>query len=193
MTKTKATTIEKFDAEIWHAWIADTRPDGIGMSKSLRYDKEMRLFTCDSGDIHRTNLITPGMLASDKTFTITKFGIFVSFSNPELYAEFFSSVVFRFLLSDKPVFQFSASNIAGPKGWPKNEDGTPKESFPHGFMCWIELEKPISILPRMDFHGMIISDTSFVQKMRRIETGCEIASFAIIKFFFAGQQSRNIY
>jgi hypothetical protein len=185
--------VEKMDAELWHAWIADTRPDGLGISKALKYDEEMRLFLTDTGDTHRTNLLTPGQIAGDATFRIEKFGVFVSFSDAKLYADFFSSVLFRFYLGDKPVFILSASTVAAPEGWPKDKNGAPKESFPHGYMSWTKLEKSIGIPPRMSFYATMTSTPGFTEKMRRIETGCKVASFAIIKFFLAGQKTRHLY
>lgn len=180
--------------ELWHAWIADTRPGGLGTSKELtKYSDAIRLFTTDIGDIHRTNMRKfGGGLFSSHEASIHKIGVFASFSNPIHYKSFFRSTYFKFIVNKKSQVKFPALEIPVPPGWPRNDDGSPKESFPHGFMGWIKLAQPIKIEGDQEFYGVIKSNKSFVHEMRKIETKQVPNAYAEIKLVLGTDYTRDV-
>jgi hypothetical protein len=166
--------------ELWHAWIADTRPDGLGMSKDIRIGDAIKLFESDVGYTHRTNAKYAGKLFPGHKASILKIGVFVSFSNKEHYELFFKSTNFIFLVNEESQIRIPSSDLER------------KKTFLHGSMHWIELPKPIKINEGDTFCGMIKFDEAFKKEMQAIENYPELEAYAEIKYILAGNFTRDI-
>jgi hypothetical protein len=119
---------------------------------------------------------------NDKVFRIEKFGFYVSFSNPELYRDFFDSVI-SFNIGDTmnniPIFQIPASDIAAPEHWPGN-----KSTFPHYMEAWIEPTRRIAIHSRRNFFTTIESTKRFAKLANKIKE--DPHTYAEIRLTLAG-------
>jgi hypothetical protein len=185
---------ERLYKELWSAWIADTRPDGLGISKDMHYAPKMRFFTGDIGDRFRTNLICypGGQLFPTHTASIHKFGIFVSFTNPFHYKEFFQSTSFKFYIDENKQIEFPTLSMNKPLSWLMNKKAIPYKSFPHGSMSWHKLTKPIKIKEKQSFYGILTSESSFIKEMREIETGHIQNAYAQIKIVLGTDYIRDV-
>jgi len=203
-------TIERLHTILYHAWIADTRPDGLGVSKQMSMGKVIRLFTADIGDRTRTNMLLTGQLVADRTMIIDKVGLYCSFSNKQFYTDFFRCARMTLNIGDKPMLIAPASYFASDDKQVAPETikveklyDPPPFTHKYGYCGFIKMagdrtkdkEAPrgIAVLPRMGFEVLFeFDDDNFVDAMQRIERGAEFASYAQIMVMLEGTGTREL-
>lgn len=197
---------ETFHNLLYSAWIADTRPDGMGVSKwsVMRAHPEhrqpsIRLFMGDLGDHSRTNMHCAGCLPGDQTIRIERVGLYAAFSDERRYAEFFRCARMILTVGDKPMLTVPASYFAsGDVVQPEQvvvEDGKVPPPFLHseGFCGFVKFDKGIAVPPRQCFEAHVdLHDVAFAEYLERLERGGEFTSYAQIMLMIEGPQSRSI-
>lgn len=184
----------------WHSWIADTRPDGMGVSLHTPFNCKIRMFCSDQGDLRRTNMHVGGQLVSDRTMYIERFGIHVSFSDPRHYAAFWRCCRLTFSVGNKPVLELPASYFAAEdkRVDPLELDVTevydpPKPSYEGGYCGFLELTRKIALPSRQGFDLLMeFDDKNFVREMQMIENGAAFAAYAEITTMLEGQETREV-
>jgi hypothetical protein len=184
----------------WHSWIADTRPDGLGISRALPFNNHMRFFVTDAGDERRTNMHCAGQLAGDRSFLVRRVGIHASFSDKRHYAAFFRSCRLSFNVGDKwmlvlPASYFSAEEhrIDPLELNDKELRDPPQFSYDGGYCGFLDLTRNIAIPSRQGFDWVMdCHDENFVRDMQLIETGAYFASYAEITLMIEGEETLEI-
>jgi hypothetical protein len=177
----------------WHAWIADTRPDGLGVNKGLR-------FATDAGDLSRTNMLCAGCLVGDRTFRVKRIGIHAAFSDKRHYAAFFRSCRLSFIVGDKPMIELPASYYASedrrfdPLEMADNKlHDPPRPTYEDGYCGFLDLTRNIAIPARQGLGWLLeCEDPHFVRDMQLIESGALFASYAEIMIMIEGEETREI-
>lgn len=193
--------VEKRQHTYWHSWIADSRPGGLGISRYMSFAKQMRMFCADQGDLRRTNMLCAGQLVSDRTMLINRFGLHVSFSDAQRYADFWRCCTLTFTVGDKPILALPASYFANKDltvdplelDMMKVDDPPPFD-YEGGHCAFLTLTRNIVIPARQGLSLLMdFSDENFVEAMQRIERGAEFASYAEITPMFEGIETREVF
>jgi len=160
--------VEKLDHILYSAWIADSRPGGIGISHEASFRNPMRLFATDIGDRRRTNMTQSCSLMCDRTALVRKAGFHISFSNRDDFDLVCNGLSVDFAL-----------NVGGtPVHHTVTSGSTP--SYPHGTRILNALEKPIAVPPRQSFFVELRSGTAIAARMQQIESG-QVEEYAELK------------
>lgn len=161
--------VERLDQILYSAWIADTRPDGMGVSGEASFRNPMRLFMTDIGDRRRMNLYQPGSLGNDRTASIRKAGFHISFSNEDDFNLVCSVIGAEFAINvcNTPVHSIGTTDqYFATRAMP-----SPKPTYSHGIRVLEELKKPIAIPARAGFFVELKSCPSIAERMQQIESG----------------------
>lgn len=173
---------EKSDQVFYSGWVADTRPDGVGISHEAHFRNPMRLFMTDIGNPLRTNMYTSGGFPGDQSVLIHKMGYHVSFSRNEDFRQAFDNPGICF---DLKVNNTSAHHIDTEAKMPD------PELCYYGIRRLPTLEKPIVVMPRQSFFIELQTSNWFADVMRAIEAG-RIQAYAEIKSLIDTTLSREV-
>lgn len=211
--------IERLGYLLYSGWIADRRPDGVGISEQTTFRPSLKLFMTDMGDKFRTNMCLSGQLVADRTCMISRVGFHASFTDPANYNKFFEGVSLHFvigedgdrLMSNVPA-SFDAKKINPEAGIETDRDGVPYPVYRHGITLFeperhggfandgtdrvVSAEKkrsPIAIPPRQTFHMLIRSDEEFTGAMNRIEqNSSDKSSYAEVTGLLDATMTREV-
>lgn len=155
--------VERLDHVLYSAWIADTRPCGIGVSNEVQFRNPMRLFATDLGDKRRTNMMQPCALSSDRAASIRKVGFHASFSNPkdfDLAFNYHNGVSFEVNVGGVPSHRIDTV-----------QDHRIIPTYSYGIRHLEHLDQPIDIGGRESFFVAFSCDKEVEERMRIIESG----------------------
>lgn len=174
---------ERMDQILYSAWIADTRPGGIGVSNETRFRNPMRLFMTDIGDQRRTNFRQAGELGFDRTASIRKIGFHVSFSDPkdfDLVFNYHNGVSFEVNIGGEPVHRIDT--VQGEKISP---------AYSYGIRHLERLNQPVDIGKHQNFFVELCSDKEVEKRMHLIESG-EAKEYAEFKSVLDVTMTREV-
>ena len=175
---------ERMDQILYSAWIADTRPGGIGVSNETRFRNPMRLFMTDIGDQRRTNFRQAGELGPDRTASIRKIGFHVSFSDSHDFDEVFNyhnGVSFEVNIGGEPVHRINT--VQGEKISP---------AYSYGIRHLEHLNQPVDIGKHQNFFVELCSDKDVEKRMHLIESG-EAREYAEFKSILDVTMTREVH
>ena len=180
--------VECLDQILYSAWIADTRPGGMGISNEASFRTPMRLFVTDIGDRRRTNLTTPSSLGCDRTASIRKAGFHISFSNADDFDLVCgaANVDFSIHAGGKAVHNITTVGSEGSAGTERC-----RPTYNYGLRILESLGKPIAIPARMGFHVELLSTDTVAARMQRIESG-RVEEYAEMKSILDVTMTREV-
>jgi hypothetical protein len=175
---------ERMDQILYSAWIADTRPGGIGVSNETRFRNPMRLFMTDIGDQRRMSFRQAGELGFDRTASIRKIGFHVSFSDSHDFDQVFNyhnGVSFEVNIGGEPVHRIDT--VQGRRISPTHS---------YGIRRLEQLGEPIEIPKRHNFFVELSSDKDVEKRMHLIESG-EVKEYAEFKSILDVTMTREVH
>lgn len=181
--------VERLDQNLYSAWIADTRPDGIGTSNEATFRNPMRLFVTDIGDRRRTNLTTPGSLGCDRTASIRKAGFHISFSNKNDFDLVCSGIGVEFAMNVSSTAVHTTGTIAEYFTSPDAPSCRPTYDF--GVRVLESLKTPIAIPARAGFFVELKSTPEITKRMQQIESG-RVEEYAEMKSILDVTMTREV-